>query len=65
MSDPVKLQLIITSGLTIVSIVNLWLTNRVRHQTNSIKDELVASTKKASHAEGMKDQRDSDAVRVG
>jgi hypothetical protein len=33
----------------------------VHEATNSMKDELVAATAKASHAEGMQDQRKEDA----
>ena len=32
--------------------------NEVKHQTNSMKDELVAEVKAASHAEGVKEQKE-------
>jgi len=52
---------------TFLSLVSLIFVNMVRHNTNSLKDELVASTAKASdatgHAAGLQQGRDEYALR--
>ncbi len=45
-------------GAFILSLRNGRKIEIVRHATNSIKDELVAEVRRASHAEGLKEGRD-------
>jgi len=53
-------------GNMLLSVYTVWATRRTRNaigelekNTNSIKDALIASTAKASFAEGVKQQRDN------
>lgn len=45
----------------IILIWNTFSIREVRHQTNSMKDELVAEVRKSAHAKGMKDQVEKEA----
>ncbi len=63
MSDVVQVALI-ASVPSILSILIQW-SNRnkvatLEKNTNSIKDALIATTAKASHAEGVKEERERD-----
>lgn len=63
MSDPIKLALIgvglavLTCIQTIVLAYIAYLSRRTEKNTNGMKDQLVASTAKASHAEGVAYER--------
>jgi len=52
-----EVALIITASGTLLTamgqLYNVWNIRRVERNTNSIKDALVASTARASHAEGL------------
>ncbi len=54
---PTEAALIISATGTLLTAIgqvyNVWNIRRVERNTNSIKDALVASTAKASHAEGL------------
>jgi hypothetical protein len=51
-------------GALVFSILNSIKIETVHKATNSMKDELVAVTKLASHAEGMKDQKEIDHLKT-
>jgi len=53
-------QAVVTSiGLALIAY-NTYLTRRTEKNTNSMKDALVASTAKASHAEGLAEGKASN-----
>lgn len=71
MTDTVHVALIASAGPTMIGLLNIFHQvmvarkvvvmgenlKRVETQTNSIKDALVVATAKASHAEGVKDEK--------
>lgn len=69
MTDTVAVALIAAGPALIVAVLN-YLQQRgiskdmctVKEQTNHIKDALIASTKVASHAEGVQDEKIRVAV---
>lgn len=50
--------LIGTIGTTVVTVWTAMKVEQVRHETNSMKDELVAATRKGALAEGEKREID-------
>lgn len=52
--------LITAIATSIVTVYTAVKVEQVRHETNSMKDELVAATRKGALAEGAKIQREKD-----
>jgi hypothetical protein len=61
-----EVALIITASGTLLTamgqLYNVWNIRRVERNTNSIKDALVASTARASHAEGLAEGMSARAI---
>lgn len=58
---PVEAWIAIGAGFTalnsIVGFISIWYIRQVKHNTNSMKDALVASTAKASRGQGRDEER--------
>lgn len=79
MTDTVHVAIIASIGPTLIGLLNIAHQimvsrkvvvmgknlNEVRVQTNHIKDQLVASTALASHAEGVRDEKIRSAIETG
>lgn len=61
MSFNIDLQTVVLLIIAILNMVTLYISRKTEQNTNSMKDALVAATAKASHAEGMTDQRKETA----
>ena len=69
MTDTVQVAIIASIPPTIVGVLNYMQQRQVKSavrlvksQTDGIKDALVASTKLASHAEGVRDEKIRSAI---